>query len=131
MPTPPPRTPEQRRAAAAVAVRARAVRADLRRDLVAGARTLADAFALAAGDDDAATAVGAMQVRVLLESLPGVGERRTDHALTALRVPVGRRVRGLGPGQRAALLARFGAVPPSGPAAGRAGRLPRCRPAPG
>lgn len=108
MPTPPPLTPDQRAAAAAKAVRARAVRAHLRRDLTAGRLTLAGAFDLAAGDDEAATAVASMRVTVLLESLPGVGERGVDHAVTALAIPVGRRVRGLGASQRAALIARFG-----------------------
>ena len=107
MPTPPARSPEQRAAAAAKAVRARAVRADLRRDLTDGRLTLAAAFDLAAGDDEAATAVAAMRVTVLLESLPGVGERGVDHAVTALAIPIGRRVRGLGPAQRAELVARF------------------------
>ncbi|MHA3702523.1 integration host factor, actinobacterial type [Jatrophihabitans sp. YIM 134969] len=107
MPTPPALTAEQRRAAGAAAVQARAVRADLRRELAAGRTTLAAAFDRAAADDPGAGAVGAMQVRVLLESLPGVGDRIADHVMTDLAIPVGRRVRGLGPGQRAALVARF------------------------
>jgi hypothetical protein len=107
VPTPPPRTPEQRREAAAAAVRARAVRAGLRQDLLAGRTDLAGAFALLDGGDDTARAVAGMQVRVLLESLPGVGERRADRAMTELAIPVGRRVRGLGPAQRLALVTRF------------------------
>jgi hypothetical protein len=56
--------------------------------------------------DRAATddAVAGLRVSVLIESLPRIGPRRAASAMAQLRISPSRRLRGLGPTQRAALL---------------------------
>lgn len=108
MPTPPSLTAQQRFAASALAVTRRVARAQVRARLRTGRLSLSGALALAQRDDDpVAEAVSAMRVRTLLESLPGVGPQRAEDAMAAIGIAPGRRVRGLGRSQRAAVLARF------------------------
>ncbi|AQW48514.1 integration host factor, actinobacterial type [Streptomyces violaceusniger] len=51
--------------------------------------------------------VGKIRVRRLLESLPGIGSVRAGQLLADLGISESRRVQGLGPAQRAPLLAQF------------------------
>jgi hypothetical protein len=100
----PERTADQRRLAAARAVAARRVRAEVATALKRGERTLADVLEQA----DHEQAVGAMRVRSLLESLPRFGPLRADRTMTRLDIAPTRRIRGLGVRQRAGLLAAVG-----------------------
>ena len=93
-------SPEQRRAASARAVAARRIRADVARDLKTGRLSLA-AVLERSGEDDA---VAAMRVSAVVAALPRYGPVRSADALDALGISPGRRLRGLGVTQRAALL---------------------------
>jgi hypothetical protein len=106
MPTP-ALTADQRRAASAKAVAARRTRADVGARLKRGELVLADVLDRAGHDE----ALAGMRVRTLLESLPRVGPLRADRLMTAVRIAPSRRVRGLGPGQRAALLEATATAP--------------------
>jgi hypothetical protein len=103
MATPPQLTPEQRAAALAKAAEARTARAELKERLKLGNLSLADALAKA--DDD--QVVGKLKVQALLESLPGLGKVKARRLMEELEISDTRRVRGLGPQQRAALLERL------------------------
>jgi ribosomal protein S13 len=61
-------------------------------------------------------ALAGMRVADALAALPGVGPRAVERILEACGIAPTRRLRGLGPRQRAALTA------PDGPAAPRTGR---------
>lgn len=103
MPSAPKLTAEQRLAALAEAGRARTVRAAARTELKAGRLGLAELFERA----DSEPRLASMRVSALVESLPGYGTARTAALLAELRIAESRRIRGLGPKQRAALLARI------------------------
>jgi hypothetical protein len=103
MPTAPVLTSEQRAAALSRAVAARAARSRLRAELKAGRLTVAELLDRADSDDQ----VAGMRVVTLLAALPGYGNVRAAGLLAELRIARSRRLRGLGPHQRAALLARF------------------------
>lgn len=96
----PDMTDEQRRESLHRAMEARTERARLKAEVKAGRVTLAEALAMA----DESPVVGRMRVRDLLRSLPGWGRGRADRWMKANHIPEGRRVRGLGSRQRAALL---------------------------
>jgi ribosomal protein S13 len=68
-----------------------------------GSTTLQELLASADGDD----IVGKIKVLVLLESLPGVGKVKARRTMVELGISESRRVRGLGPQQREALLRVF------------------------
>lgn len=91
-------TDEQRRAAYERAVAAREERAAVKAALKAGDLRLADVLAR---DDPT---VARMRVAELLRSLPGVGSARAARVMDRLGIARNRRVRGLGPRQREALL---------------------------
>ena len=101
-------TDEQRRAALGRAAERRRGRADLLARVKAGEVTLAEVFEMADAGDELVLRTSVTQ---LLGSLPGVGPRKAQRALRELGIgSVGgrtRRVRGLGPRQRAALVERF------------------------
>jgi len=99
---PPPLSPEQRRAALAVAASARRYRAQLREDLRTGRVRLADVLAAPIAEP-----VARMRVSALLESLPGIGPARSEALMALVGIAANRRVRGLGPHQVAALLRRI------------------------
>jgi len=101
--TPPPLSPEQRAAALAKAARARKVRAELRESLRVGESTLADVLA-GAGDE----IIGGMKVKAVLTALPGLGKVKSYRLMERLGIAENRRVRGLGPHQRQALLEALG-----------------------
>lgn len=99
----PPMTPGQRAAALAKAAQLRTARSQLRASLKRGEITLAGAL-----NEDAAAG---MKVSALLQGLPGVGKVRAERVMQQHKIPANRRVRGLGPGQRAALEAEFAPAP--------------------
>lgn len=103
VPQAPRLTAEQRAAALRRATAVRAERGRLRTELKAGRLSLADLLDRAAEDES----VAGMRVSALLEALPGYGRVRAGALLTGLGIATSRRVRGLGPRQRAALLDRI------------------------
>ena len=86
-------------AALAAAMRARDARAKVRKAVKEGTATVAQVLA----DDD--PAVSGMRPKALLLALPGVGQSKADAMLAAAGIDPGRRLRGLGSRQRAALVA--------------------------
>jgi hypothetical protein len=102
MATPPSLTPEQRTAALAKAAEARAAMADVKARLKMGSMSLAEALS---SDDPA---VGKLKVVSMLESLPGLGKVKARRVMTEIGIADNRRVQGLGPQQRAALLEQLG-----------------------
>jgi hypothetical protein len=104
MANPPALTPEQRAAALEKAAAARKDRAELKEKLKMGSVTLAEALKKADTDD----VVGKLKVVSLLESLPGVGKVKARRLMTDIGISDTRRVRGLGPQQRHALLEQLG-----------------------
>jgi S13-like protein len=103
MPEAPPLSAEQRAGALAMATAARAVRARARADLKSGRLSLSQLLKRA----DAEEQLAAMRVTALLAALPGYGKVRAAALLAELQIAESRRVRGLGPHQRAALLQRI------------------------
>jgi hypothetical protein len=104
MANPPALTPEQRAAALQKAAEARTSRAELKEKLKMGSVTLGDALQKADSDD----VVGKLKVLALLESLPGVGKVKARRLMDEIGISESRRVRGLGPQQRQALLQQLG-----------------------
>lgn len=96
--------PEQRRAALDKAVAARRVRAELKQMLKSGEVTLREVLERADADD----VLARTRVQELLEALPGVGRVRAERTMQEVEIAPSRRLGGLGPRQRAALLERFG-----------------------
>ncbi|WP_407554280.1 integration host factor, actinobacterial type [Streptomyces sp. Pv4-95] len=103
---PPPLTPAQRARALRRAAEVRRERSEMLANLAAGRITLRDV--LERKDD----MVGRTPVRRLLECRPGVGKALATRYLDELGIAGSRRVKGLGPRQRARLLELF---PPNGP----------------
>lgn len=97
----PPLTDEQRRQALEKAAEARRRRAAIKAELKSGRRTLRS---LLSSDEET---VKGMKVSAVLEALPGVGKRKAQIIMERLDISATRRVRGLGPKQREALLAEF------------------------
>jgi hypothetical protein len=95
----PPLTPEQRAAALEKAARARKERADVKQRLKRGSVSLPDVLQEGQTDD----VIGKMKVSSLLEALPGVGKVRARRIMEELGIAESRRIRGLGPNQRAAI----------------------------
>jgi hypothetical protein len=99
----PPLTPQQREHALERARIVRTERAEVKGKLKRGDLTLADVLERGLTDD----VIGKTKVVALLESLPGMGKIRAGQAMERLGIDEKRRVRGLGSGQRAALLEEF------------------------
>jgi len=99
----PTRTPEQRLADLEKAAAARKVRAEAKAGLKAGTVSLPGILAKGADDD----LFGKIKVSALLESMPGVGKVKAAQIMGRLGIAESRRVRGLGPNQRAALENEF------------------------
>lgn len=97
-------TPEQRAAALKKAAEARAQRAQMKGRLKSGEVALSAVLVQAETDE----ALAKMKVVSLLESLPGVGHATARSLMERIGISEARRVRGLGPHQRAALVERFG-----------------------
>ena len=100
-------TPEQRADALAKGALVRRERADIKDRLKKGTLTVAEVIDRADGDDVA----GKMKVLAVLKSLPGIGDSRARQAMEQLGIDEGRRVRGLGAKQRAALVHKFEQIP--------------------
>jgi len=98
-------TPEQRAVALEKAAAVRKERAEVKTSLKAGTVTLPDVITRGADDD----VIGKIKVAALLESVPGVGKVKAGQILDRLGIDPSRRVRGLGPNQRAALVDEFAA----------------------
>jgi hypothetical protein len=98
---PPAQTEEQLRAARAKAQEARTVRAEVKAELRDGATTFEQVLERAAGDEH----VNRLKVLALLESVPGLGKVKSRRLMGEIGIAESRRVRGLGPEQRKALLA--------------------------
>lgn len=102
MPGIPRLSAEQRADALVAAAAARSARAQARADLKAGRIGLAELLERADADGQLAS----MRVTALVAALPGYGKVRAAALLSELRIAESRRLRGLGPHQRAALLQR-------------------------
>ena len=100
----PPLTPDQRAAALEKAAKARKERAEIKNKLKHASTTLPEVLKDGQTDD----VVGKMKVSALLESMPGVGKVRAKQIMERLGIADSRRVRGLGPNQRASLEREFG-----------------------
>lgn len=96
-------TLEQRRAALNKAAAARKRRAEVSGQLKNKEINLKDVFSLAKEDE----AIAKMRVTALLKSLPRVGPHRAQLAMEEVGIAPTRRIQGLGPVQRAALLRYF------------------------
>lgn len=96
-------SPEARKAALAKAALVRKQRAEIRSQLANGEIVFSDL--LERLDDDT---VGKMKVLVVLESLPGIGKVKARKILRSKGVHENRRMRGLGPQQRARLIQLLG-----------------------
>lgn len=95
--------PEQRRAALAKAAEARRIRAELKQMLKAGEVSLRDVIERSSSAD----ALAKMKVADVLEAMPAFGPVKARRLMEELDIAPSRRLRGLGPRQRAALLATF------------------------
>jgi hypothetical protein len=96
--------PSDRSRALAKATDARRRRAETKRRLKQGETTLA--AVLDAAKDDAA--LSAMRVAEVIEAMPAFGPAKTARLMEQIGIASSRRIRGLGPRQRSALLAAFG-----------------------
>jgi hypothetical protein len=94
---------DARRAALGKAMDARRLRADLKVALKSGERSIASVLDLA----DTCEAVANMRVIEVIAALPAHGPTRAAELMRTLAIAPSRRVRGLGPRQRAALVAAF------------------------
>ncbi len=97
-------TPEQRAAALEKASAAHQRRAELKRDLKDGKIKLSEVVAMAKEDE----IVGKLRVSALLSSLPGIGAAKSKQIMEDVGISESRRVAGLGPHQREALVRQFG-----------------------
>jgi hypothetical protein len=97
-------TPEQRADALAKASLMRKERGEVKNRLKHGTLTLPQVVR----DAETSDAIAKMKVNALLASMPGVGKVRAKQIMERLGIAEGRRVRGLGPNQRAALIQEFG-----------------------
>jgi len=97
-------TPEQRADALEKASAARQRRAELKRDLKDGKIKLSEVVAMAKEDE----IVGKLRVSALLSSLPGIGAAKSKQIMEDVGISESRRVAGLGPHQREALIRQFG-----------------------
>jgi hypothetical protein len=95
--------PEQRRAALVKAAEARRIRAELKQMLKAGEVTLAQVLDRA----ETADALAKMKVSDVIEAMPAYGPVKARRLMEELDIAQTRRIRGLGPRQREALLATF------------------------
>jgi hypothetical protein len=103
----PPLSDEQRSQARTAATEARRRRAEIKNELRAGTRSLADVLAQAEQDQVLAHA----KVVDILKALPRVGGVRATRVMERLDIAANRRLRGLGKHQTAALIAEFGHRP--------------------
>lgn len=98
-------TAEQRQAALDKAAKARAARSALLHSLKAGETKLGEVLDKADAGDEV---VKKTKVLAVVKALPGIGDVRARQLLVRAEIAVSRRIKGLGPRQRAALLAAVG-----------------------
>lgn len=103
MPKPPQLNNEQRLAAREKAAEARRVRSEIKQRLKMGSMTLTELLDNADGDPT----VARMKVLAAIESLPGVGKVTARRTMEKIGIAESRRLSGLGPQQRKALLEAF------------------------
>lgn len=96
-------TPEQRAEALEKARSVRRARGVVRESLRLRTMTIAEVL----DDGKTSDVTGKMRVTALLEAMPGVGKVRAKQITERLGIADGRRVRGLGANQVAALKAEF------------------------
>lgn len=99
----PERTDDQRRAALEQAQQVRRTRADIKQMLKTGEASLAELLARADDSD----VVARMRVSDVLRALPRMGPVRSRRLMERLDIAASRRLGGLGPRQREALLDEF------------------------
>ena len=95
--------PEERRAALAKAAEARRIRAELKQMLKAGEVSIGQVLERSGSAD----ALAKMKVCDVIEAMPAYGPVKARRLMEQLDIAPSRRLRGLGPRQRAALLATF------------------------
>ncbi|MDO5025724.1 MAG: integration host factor, actinobacterial type [Trueperella sp.] len=97
-------TPEQRQAALEKAAVVRQKRAELKKQLKAGEVKLSEVVKRAKDDE----IIGKMRVSALLTAMPGIGQAKCASIMDEIGISATRRVAGLGPHQREALIELFG-----------------------
>jgi hypothetical protein len=95
------RTPEQVKAALEAARLARVAKSELLHDIKSGRVTLGELLSESYRDNVRAQK---LSVKTALRALPGVGVVKADHAMKMIGIPETRKIGGLGPRQREALL---------------------------
>jgi len=98
-PTPPALSQQQREEASRLAVANRRRRAEVKRLVKSGDLSLEEIFALA----DREECVAQMRAYDLISALPAIGDVKAQRIMEAASIATTRRVRGLGPRQRAEL----------------------------
>jgi S13-like H2TH domain len=98
-PTPPSLTQEQRVQASRLAVANRRRRAEVKRLVKTGRMSLEEIFALAENEE----CVAQMRAYDLISALPAIGEVKAERIMAKAAIAKTRRIRGLGPKQRAEL----------------------------
>lgn len=93
-------TPEQRAAAGARATAARRRRAEVSQLLKSGELKIRQVVELAGSDE----ALAKMRVAAMIESLPGIGKKKAADLMAKVGIASSRRLRGLGPYQKDALI---------------------------
>jgi hypothetical protein len=104
MATPPQLSVDARNEALAKAALVRVARSELKDQIKAGAITLENMFSVSDTDE----IIGKLKVLTMLESLPGLGKVKARRVMDEVGIADSRRVRGLGPHQRTALLQKLG-----------------------
>lgn len=98
-PTPPSLSQEQRVQASRLAVANRRRRAEVKRLVKSGDLSLEELFELAKREQ----CVAQMRAYDLISALPAIGEVKAERIMTRASIAKTRRIRGLGPKQRAEL----------------------------
>ena len=98
-PTPPSLSQEQRVEASRLAVANRRRRAEVKRLVKTGDLSLEELFELATREE----CVAQMRAYDLISALPAIGEVKAERIMTKASIAKTRRIRGLGPKQRAEL----------------------------
>ncbi len=100
---PPELTDAQRQAALSKAAEVRRTRAELKELLKMGSLSFAELMERSEVDDT----VAGMKIASVLPSLPGMGKVKAKRLMEEVGIADNRRIRGLGPKQRASLLDTF------------------------
>ena len=98
-PTPPTLSQEQRVQASRLAVANRRRRAEVKRQIKSGEISLEELFELA----DREECIAQMRAYDLISALPAIGDVKAERIMQKAQIAKSRRIRGLGPKQRAEL----------------------------